>query len=54
MRTRRWMVTAGLAAALVPVTFASAASPAQSTTAARPMVPASAGPLTQGPIKYLA
>lgn len=53
MRTRGWMVTAGLAAALVPVTFASAAPPAHSTRAARPMVPASAGPLTQGPLKYL-
>src|SRR5436305_12972804 len=43
MRTCRWMVTAGLAAALVPVTFASAAAPAHGTSAARPMVPASAG-----------
>ena len=53
MRSCRWMVTAGLAAALVPVTFASAAPPAHGTPAARPMVPASAGPLTQGPFKYL-
>jgi serine protease len=48
------MVAAGLAAALVPVTFASAAPRAHGTPAARPMVPASAGPLTQGPVKYLA
>jgi serine protease len=51
------MVTAGLAAALAPVTFASAAAPAPGTLAAqpvaRPMAPASAGPLTQGRFKYL-
>jgi len=47
------MVTAGLAATLAPVTLASAAPPARGTPPARPMVPASAGPLTQGPFKYL-